>query len=254
MADEKSEIQDFLEKEGKPETVCENKEVQVEEHASEKEEAEEKPLPFYKDPKVQRYIEKQVAKQLSGVQMTKQEKQDVQEAETPSELISALTAVIGNDTPEKLRVLKAFEKEIKGMEEKASERAIERFQAEMQRESEQEAREVEARREELAEAWDEIENKFNVDLSSGSPQAERLDTEFRQYIRKISHKNADGEVDQFPDLVEAFEEFQEKRQRPNRAKELASRGMTRSSDASAAPKPKDTSWRGVEKLFDKLKS
>lgn len=257
MAEEKSAIQQFLDEANPKETPFAEREVQVEppeeDNVSGKKEVEEDNLPFHKNPKVQRYIEKQVAKALEGVKLTREDKDEVKSAETPSELISALTAVIGNDTPEKQRVLKAFENEIKGIEGKAAEKAARDLQQRIQAQEEAESAEVEARREEIATAWEEIEDKFNVDLTSGSATAEKLDTEFRNFVRKISHKNADGEVDMFPDLVEAFAEFQDKNKRPTRAKELASRSMTRSSDASQVPKLKDNSWRGVEKFFSNLK-
>ena len=108
--------------------------------------------------------------------------------------------------------------------------------------------------EELETYFEEIEEEYNVDLSSNSAASKALRSQFIEYVRKIAPKDENGEVAAFPDLVASFEEFQEKNKRPaSRAKELASRGMTRSGDASGQT-VSGKSWRDVERYFDKLKA
>ena len=65
------------------------------------EEVVEKSLPFHKDPKVQRYIEREIAKRIP--------EQNVQEdSNTEDRTDEVLVRMIGNDTPEKISVIKDF--------------------------------------------------------------------------------------------------------------------------------------------------
>ena len=79
--------------------------------------------------------------------------------------------------------------------------------------------------------------------------------DFIDFVQKISSKDREGNIVEYPDFTEAFDTFQElnKKQSSNsRAKELASRGTSRSSDASATPVSGDKSWKSVEKFFSNL--
>lgn len=228
------------------------KEETPEEKPEETEEVkgEEKPLPFHKDPKVQRYVEKQISKALEGKSETHKFIQEVK-GEEPTELMDALIGLIGNDTPEKQRALKAFEKRFGDVEVKASERAVRELQAEAQRKAEEDRK---AQRE-LDDAFEEIEDAYSVDLTSNAPGARKTRSDFVEYVRKIAPKNEDGEVTAFPDLNAAFEEFQERAKRlaPNntKAKELAARSMSRSSEAATQPTGGKT-WKDVDKMLNQL--
>lgn len=210
---------------------------------------DEKPLPFHKDPKVLRFIEKEVEKRAPKVQPM--------QAQAPTgddELGDILTEIIGNDTPEKVAATKKFRKALEGLEEKGAQRAIEQ----LRQNSEAELAEERKAQDELDEAFEDVEETYNVDLSSNTAQARKTRAEFVEYIRKIAPKNADGEVASFPDISAAFEGFQEIQKRvpvaPNRAKELAARSMAKSSDATVAPKQTGKSWRDIDKLFSNLSS
>lgn len=254
---ETSAVAEFLKGEEKEKSFFEpeKEELFSEEKAEEKKEEEvvdEKPLPFHKDPKVQRYVEKQIAKALEGVSTKSETQKFIQEVkgEESSELMDALTAVIGNDSPEKLRVLKAFEKRMGDIEIKASERAVQEFKAQ----AEAQVKEDQRAQKELDEAFESIEETYNVDLSSSSPVARKMRSDFVDFVRRIAPKDASGEVIAFPDMSSAFEEFQERTKRPagnSRAKELASRSMSRSSDASVQPTGGKT-WKDVDKMINSL--
>ncbi len=218
---------------------------------------DEKPVPFHKDPKVQRYVEKEIEKALGNNRQVPSEKtQDVVSSDV-KDVIGAFTAIIGNDTPEKVKALEALEKTLNGSDERASAKAIERF-AQQQQEAISKANEAEkAAQDELDTYFDEIEETYDVDLSSNAASAKALRSQFIDYVRKIAPKDENGEVKAFPDLVSSFEVFQEQNKKsatqPNRAKELASRGLTRSSDTTATA-PQGRSWKDVDRYFDKLKA
>lgn len=243
MPNERSAIDDFLNGVSEPEDIFTE---QSTEEPIEKE--EEKPLRFDKDPKVQKYIAKQVEKALKDKAPTAEEtfKREVGDVKVPESLVN----LIGNDTPEKQKALKDFAETLSNLKGEARQE----FLAEMKT---QEAQKVEADRkaqDELNEYFDEIEEEYSVDLSSNSAAARQLRSQFIEYVRKIAPKDKNGEVKEFPDLVASFEEFQEKNKRPaSRAKELASRGMTRSGDTSNAPVT-GKSWKDVERYLDKLKA
>lgn len=248
MDNEKDAVSDFLN------GVTEDRDLFKEEPTvtQESNETEDKPIPFHKDPKVQRYVEKQIEKALRDKPSVEQQfRQEVTQSDV-KDVISAFTAIIGNDTPEKVKALEALEKTLNGADERASQKAIERFQKQ-QEELIQKATEADKRAQyELDNYFDEIEENYNVDLTSNSASAKQLRSQFIEYVRKVAPKDEKGEVERFPDLVGAFEEFQERNKRTaSRAKELANRGITRSSDTTVSA-PQGKSWKDVERYISKL--
>lgn len=212
---------------------------------------EEKPLPFHRDPKVQRYVEKQISKALESRPQETRSEQVV--PSDVKDVVDAFRTIIGTDTPEKLNALSALEKTLNGADERASQKAIERFQKQIEAQAEQQKEAEVKAQEELADYFDEIEETYNVDLSSQSASAKQLRSTFIEYVRKIAPKDAQGEVAAFPDLLGAFEDFQDRNKKPvnNRAKELAQRGITRSGDIST-PTPTGRTWKDVEQYLAKL--
>ena len=249
---EKDAVKDFLNEvvEEKPDIFQETPQEEV----IEEEEKDEKPLPFHKDPKVQRYVERQIEKALKDVQPQGRAETEFREATASDveEVVSAFQTIIGNDTPEKVKALEALKKTLEGSDERASRKAMERFQEQMREAEEARIAEDNAALEELQTGFETIEEEYGVDLESDA----KTRAAFVEYLRKVSHKNEDGEVDQFADIPSAWEEFQERsKAKPSeaqtRAKQLAARGLARSNEASAAPTGK--SWRDVDRYFDTLK-
>lgn len=211
---------------------------------------EEKPLPFHKDPKIQKYLEKrerEMEERLKASIPTPQERQT--EEDSFKDTIDAFTNIIGNDTPEKVSALNALKKSLEGLDQRASEKAIERLEDIRQSEVDED---IEAE-EELDEAFDNIEDTFDVDITSNNPIAIKTRQEFVAYVQKIAPKDRDGDVVEYPDMISAWETFSEHRTKePNRAKELASRGMTRSAETTSNPQERVT-WNKVDEFIDTLK-
>ncbi len=206
---------------------------------------EEKPLPFYKDPKIQRYIEKQVEKKFEAIKPSA-ETQFKKEVEEDIKLPSSFIKLVGNDTEEKKQVLKDLSSYFSTLKGEARQEFLE----EMKQQEQAQIAEDNAALEELNSGFETIEEEYGVDLTSDS----KTRSAFVEFLRKASHKNADGEVDQFADIPSTWEIFQE-RQKPqtaSRAKELASRGMTRSTDTGVVQKT-GNSWKDVDRYFEKLK-
>jgi hypothetical protein len=259
MEKETSSTVDFLNNIDKDDLFKEDGAEEAEETGNEVEE-EEKPIAFHQDPKVQRYVQKEIAKALKDVKPSAEQTFREEVSSDVQDVIGAFTTIIGNDTPEKVKALAALEKTLNGADERASKKAIERFQQQMQEQQQQQAEQDNAAMAELDEAFESIEENYNVDLSSNAASAKQLRAQFIDYVRKIAHKDENGEVDQFPDMDAAFEAFQERNKRApaSRAKELASRGMARSNDTTGASEGFKSSqgdpWKQVDRLFSKLKS
>lgn len=215
-----------------------------------KEESEEKSIPFHKlkkDPSFQRFLEKEISKKITNTTAPSATEQFVNEVTTSDDpLIDSFKEIIGDDTPEKRRVLKEFKERMSSIEENAARRAKEEFKKdiEREREAEREAQEY------LESQFEEIEETFNVDMSSNSPQARKTRNEFIDFVTKIAPKDSSGEIAEYPDLIATFEIFNERKQKPvsNRAKELAERGIARSAEATTSDKPRVT-WDNIDTLL-----
>jgi len=242
MAQDKSAVDMFLEENGS-DTITPQEQnpfadlkVEQEEVVVAKEEEEEKPLPFNKDPKIQRFIQKEVERLTKD--LSPKEAREFKEEVKESDFVSAMEAILGNDTPEKVNALNLLKRTVDDLRTEARS-AKEMLEAE-RRADEQAERE-------LTQGFENIEETFNVDFNTNK----KLRSEFAEFIERVAPKDENGEIIDYPDFTETFKVFQELRQKPQntRAKELASRSMTRGGEASKVEIPTDTSWKGVDKLF-----
>lgn len=210
--------------------------------------------PFHKDPKVQRYVQREIAKALEGIKPQGEVETFIREVAggDDEELTDVLTRMIGNDTPEKVAVLKDFKKALGNIEARGAQKAMSQFQAEQQRVAQEDVKAQSA----LTQGFEDIEDEYGVDITSNTPIAKKTRNEFIDFVKRIAPKNTQGIVTEFPDFSEAFQVFQEtkKADKPTntRAKELANRGMARSAATSNDVKPKDNSWSAVDRLFSKF--
>lgn len=211
----------------------------------------DKDLPFHKNPKVTKFIEKEVEKEIAKripTQSSNQAPVVESKLEVNDRITDVLTRIIGNDTPEKISAIKDLREVLIEREEKGAEKALERIQSERQ---EQIQAEIEAE-ETLNSGFESIEEEMGVNLFA--PQYKKLRGQFIDFIEKVAPKDTQGEITEFPDIVESFKMFQSIRptQNSSRAKEIADRGMQRGS-VSEAPKPeKSLSFHDFESIKEKL--
>ena len=223
-----------------------------EEKKDDKKDGKEVELPFHRDPKVQRFIEKEIDKRMSSVEPKIIEREVLASTDTDS-LTDVLTRIIGNDTPEKISAIKDFQIALASREERIRQEALDEIDRRVDEEKEAE---IEATNE-LVEGFESIEDTFKVDITSDRPSAVATRKEFVDFIQRIAPKDEDGQVVEFPDLEETFRLFQDTKkgaQPSNRARELASRSIDRSSDSTVTPESTDKSWSAVEKWLNKLSS
>lgn len=228
----------------------EKKETPAEPEVAAEPEEVEKPLPFNKDPKIQRYIDKRIAERLAEQPEIEYERP----SNEPDKIDKVLTKIIGNDTPEKLDAIKELKEVLLEREDRGAEKAFERLQAEQQAEAQAEAQADE----QLMQGFEAIEEENGVDITSNNPQARKLRVQFIDFIRKVAPKDQDGEIIDFPDLEQTFQVFQSTRQstpsQTARAKDLATKSMARSEGTAIQQKPSErVSWDTVgEKIREKL--
>lgn len=92
------------------------------------------------------------------------------------------------------------------------------------------AQEVAAHRSELDEMLEEVEDEFNVDLTSDEPTAIKARQGFYKMLEKVSPKNKEGVVTDYADPLATWEFYQQQNKSTdtNRAKDLGSRSMVKS--------------------------
>ena len=218
-----------------------NKTEPKEEVVEEKEER----IPFNKDPKIQRYIDKLVEKRIKEVTP---EPRESAEADYIKDVMDSMVEAVGNDTPQKIKALQAYESALRKLDHKAESKA-EEYLTQIQNEEYEAEKEAE---DELDNAFNEIEETFGVDISS--PRSQKIRAEFLDYVERIAPKR-NGEIIDYPDMTSAWETFSEIKKAtatPSRAKELANRGMSRSSEATSVPQKRIT-WDSADEHIESLK-
>lgn len=251
MDKNQSAIDNFLGKFGnekEPADPFENKEEidpfaaePQDEVAGEPVEKKEKPLKFNEDPKVQKYVSKEIAKAIDAFKdsLPKEQKAEVKDEDTAS-VVDAFTAIIGNDTPEKVKALQALEKALGNVDQRAAQKSIERLEA-LQQES---LLEDKAAEEELEAGFDAVEDYYDMTFTKAKRAA------FASYCERIAPKDEEGNVKDYPDFINAYEDFmeREKRTQPiDRSKQLASRTMSRNTEVTE-PERKMTTDEFMESL------
>jgi len=213
------------------------------------EEVDEKPLPFHKDPKITKFIEKEISKRMEDLKPSAEREFKEEIGDKEDEISDVLARIIGNDTPEKLAAIKDFKKVIMDREDKGAEKAL----AYMQKERENEQAVYKEAEDEVEQGFERIEETFGVDLDA--KESSKLRNDFIDFVQKIASKDGEGNIVEYPDFTESFNIFQEMNKKPasnSRAKELASKSISRASDASAAPVSGDKSWKAVDKIFSRF--
>lgn len=230
-----------------PDDLFEAPKEQKEEEVLEEEKVE-KPLPFNKDPKIQRYIDKQVDKKFAERTFEQPERESkIDTSESPYGDI--LKEIIGDDTPEKRNAIDKFNRTFMEREERIAGRSLEAINAERQAEVDAEADADDT----LMNGFENIESNFGVDLYA--PENRKLKGQFIDYIRKVAPKDSDGEITDFPDIEGTFETFQSMRQRnnqTNRGKDLASRSIERGSNSSAPVQKEQPTFDNLDSIFEKM--
>lgn len=211
---------------------------------------EAKPLPFNQDPKIQRYLDKEIKSRMGDYRPTATETFAKEATSGGDEkIVSALTRLVGDDTPEKRAVLADLKSAFGDLKGQAKQEAIQEFIASQENSENEYEEEVSEAKDELEEGFDDIESQYGIQLNNKQKDA------FKSFLIKMEPK---GGYIEYPDFVESFEVFKNyvKANRPSnsQAKALASRGMERSSSNSSdsAPALKRQGTKSLWQTLDQM--
>lgn len=205
--------------------------------------------PFHKNIKFKKLVEenKEMKKQIEQILASQNTKTPESRQESEDKITDILTRMIGNDSAEKVALIKEFRGVFDEIAKKGAEEGYKMTKTEF---LEQQRAEKEAEQQ-LQNAFNEIEETYNVDLSSDAPTARKQKNDFINFIQKIAPKNEFGEITEYPDLVQSFSIFNEMHSGASktnqRAKDIASRSVSRASTTSQTPKR--VSWSNIDKLL-----
>lgn len=111
----------------------------------------------------------------------------------------------------------------------------------------------------IDQAFDNLEDKFNVDLSGKTKASKDFRNGFIDFIEQISPKDSKGEITEYADFPAAFETYSKiasntkSRETSERQKELASRGMTRSGTAAPEPRKGRMTFNTIHNMIDSFR-
>lgn len=136
----------------------------------------------------------------------------------PAEYLKPIERIYGTSSPEATEATELLKTALKGVEERATERALSQF-----REEQRKAAEAVSKQERtLDDMLEQIEDEKGVTIDS------QTKTGFFKLLEKLSPKDSDGNIVAYADHHAVWEELQARKQpKENRAKELASRSMAR---------------------------
>lgn len=144
--------------------------------------------------------------------------------------------IYGTDTPEAKAATDLLITSLKEVKESATKEALETFREEQRKEKEA----VKNEEKTLDAMVEDIEDTFNVTLSDATQKG------FFKLLEKLSPKDSNGDVIQYADPHAVWEELQARKQagqQPNRAKDLASRGINRTGGSPSTTVEDDTTER-----------
>jgi len=154
-----------------------------EEDVAEVAEDAEKRIPYFKDEKVQKFIQKEIKKGLEGYKSSEQTfKEEVSQGEP--KFISSLEKIIGNDTPEKIQALKDLKEDWSGMSRQAKSEALKEI-LEAQQEAERK----------LKEAQEETERKLK-EAQEEAQQEAKIEWMALQADRELENRARDHEIEE----------------------------------------------------------
>lgn len=172
---------------------------------------------------------------LNARLQTINESKNLRASTDDAEYLKRIEKIYGNATPEAKEATELLKEAMRGLEESATQRALEKLQAE--RGSEAKAAQDEEKN--LDNILDTVEDNHGIDMSS---EAERKG--FLALLEKLSPKDKDGDIIEYADPDATAELYLSRKEKSSsRAKELASRSMTRSGSSQPSKLEEDAAVR-----------
>lgn len=154
---------------------------------------------------------------------TLSEAQRAQAESSPAEYLKAVEKIYGSESPEAVAATELLKTALKGVEERATENAVERIREEQRQEREA----VSDEEKNLDVMVEEIEDEIGQDMDAQTRKG------FFALLEKLSPKDRDGNITAYADHHAVWEEYQaRKKPADTRQKDLAARSMVQ---AGASP-------------------
>jgi hypothetical protein len=148
--------------------------------------------------------------------------------ESDTDYLKSIERIYGTDSAEAVAATELLKNALLGAKEAAKREALAEIQAERAREKEELAKSDE----ELDSMLEDLEDSYNVDLSSPSSPARKA---FFTLLERMSPKDSEGNIIAYADHHAVWDVYQAQRKKPeNPAKSLAARSLTQSASASTA--------------------
>lgn len=186
-----------------------------------------------------------LAERIKVLSEVEQYNRPTENSDIPNEWIA-----LYGDTPEAQKAWKMQERLLQGYTQQAKDEALREFEARQQQVIE-EQQQYEAL---IDSHLENIEDNYNIDLTSDAPKARKARREFLEMVQKLSPKSEDGTITDYADFNSTFEIYQqnlipEKDKSPEivaRQKEISSRSMQRPAAPGSAqlqnPTPGFRGW------------
>lgn len=166
----------------------------------------------------------QLAARLQGVS---EAKKFTAEAEG-GEYLKSVEKIYGTDSPEATAATELLKGALKGVEDRATNRALEIFRKEQQEQAEA----VKQEETKLDSMLEELEDDYGIDLTSASAQSTKRG--FFTLLERMSPKDGQGNILHYADHHAVFEQYKSQLKKPdNRAKDLSSRSMVNSASGES---------------------
>lgn len=152
---------------------------------------------------------------------------------TDGDTDSRLTEIFGN-TDEGKKIAKHFGEILKDATEKVREQTLKDIEDRKSQEI-QEQKQYESL---IGEKLENLEDQYDIDLTSNSPKAQKARREFLEMVQTLSPKDENGTITDYADFDSTFELYQSKQEKPqsnDRREEIASRSMQRSQGSTQQP-------------------
>lgn len=162
----------------------------------------------------------------------------LREETVEADFLKAIDPIYGTDSPEKVEATNLLKKALKGAYESAKREAKEETLKEFDSRKESENNAVAQEEQTLDEMMERIEDDNNIDLSDTDRKG------FLTLLEKLSPKDQKGNIIEYADASTVYELYESRKEKPsNRAKELASRSMTRSGQSGESKLADDSTQR-----------
>ena len=167
---------------------------------------EVKEVPYNQDPKIQKYLDRQLSKRTAELSRQIEELRASRTAQPSSptdednDVYEVWKKFVGDDTDAK----KDFLKQLKDADERRFTRAEERAYQRIVAEREAENRLEKETTRHLETSIEDIEDEYNVDLTSSDPVARKQKKDFLDFVESIAPRDNEGNIIALPNMKNAF--------------------------------------------------